>query len=87
MHTIIYTLTRGEDDIDLEVEYTVAPFDPGCISGPPEYCEPPSGGEVEELDAFLDMVPFPLTDAEREDIERYIYDNHDYQAEAYGYAL
>lgn len=78
MHSLIYTLTRGDDEIELEVEYSVSPYDPGCTYGPPENCYPPEGGEVEELSAFRDGKPFPLTDAEREQIERHIYETHDY---------
>ena len=79
MHSIDYTISREDEDFDIEVEYTVAPFIRGNSYGPPEHCEPDSGGEVEDLDAFHDGKPFALTDAEREQIEQYIYGSHDYE--------
>jgi hypothetical protein len=42
---------------DVEVEYTVSPYDPGLWSysnGDPGY--PPSGGEVEDMKVFRDGV-------------------------------
>lgn len=82
MHSTAYTLVRGEDEdedeIELEIEYSVTPYDPGRTYGPPEHCYPPEGGEVEELSAFRDGKPFPLTDAERDQIEQHIYETHDY---------
>jgi hypothetical protein len=82
MPTIAYTLTRGDDEITLEVDYTVAPFDPGCSFGPPEFCDPPSGGEIEDLFiAGPDGAEFTPTAAELEQIERHIYDTHDYSEE------
>lgn len=78
MHATRYTLSRGDDDLELEIEYTVAPYDPGCTFGPPEYCYPPEGGEVEELAAYHKGEPVTLTDAERERIEEHIYATHEY---------
>lgn len=73
-----FTITRGDEDIDLDIEYEVAAYDPGNTYGLPEDCEPPSGGEVEELNAYRDDKPFDLTDAEREKVEAHIYETHDY---------
>lgn len=72
------TITRDDEDIELDIEYEVAAYDPGNAYGLPEDCEPPSGGEVEELTATRDGKPFELTDAEREKVEQHIYDTHDY---------
>ena len=78
MHNIEFTIERDGQEIDLEIEYEVAPYCAGNTYGPPEFCEPPSGGEVEEMTATLDGQEFPLTDAERKKIEQHIYDTHDY---------
>lgn len=78
MHSTEYTVTRDDQDIDLEIEYSVAPYDPGNSYGPPECCDPPSGGEIEEMTVTRDGAPFDVTDAEREKIEAHIYETHDY---------
>jgi len=78
MSSLIFTLDRGEDAIDLEIEYEVAPFTPGNTWGPPEHCDPPEGGEVEELTAYLDGQVFVLSPAEAEMIEARIYETHNY---------
>lgn len=84
MPVIEYTLTRGDRDIDLEVDYTVAPFDPGCSYGPPELCEPPSGGEIEDLRIFgPDGSEFTPTAEELHEIEQHIYSHHDYSDDGY----
>jgi len=36
------------------------PFDPGVVSGPPEHCYPPEGGEVEITEIFLRVQPGEL---------------------------
>lgn len=85
MHSLTYTLTRGDDEIELEIEYSVSPYDPGCSCGPPEFCDPPSGGEVEELTAYRDGEPFQLTRDENEEVEKRIYETHDYDDDGYDY--
>ncbi|OWV78199.1 hypothetical protein ATY78_13535 [Rhizobium sp. R635] len=77
MFETAFTLTRGEEDIDLLVEYSLTPYHPGNRHAPPEFCTPPSGGEVERLTALLDGVPLDLTDAEYRLIERHIEETHD----------
>jgi len=79
MHLLTYTIERGDDEIDIDVEYTVGRFYPAQTYGPPEHCSPAEGGDVETLDAFRDGEPFPLTDAERDRIEARIYDTHEYE--------
>jgi hypothetical protein len=78
MHLLTHTIERGDDEIDIEIEYTVSRFYPAKTYGPPEHCSPAEGGDVETIDAFLDGAPLPLTDAERAQIEARIYDTHDH---------
>lgn len=78
MHSINYTLTRGDDEFELDIEYSVAPYDPGCSYGLPENCEPPSGGEIEEMSVVHDGDEFALTPEETEAVEQHIYQTHDY---------
>ncbi|PDT12146.1 hypothetical protein CO670_28980 [Rhizobium sp. J15] len=73
-----YTLTRGEDEIDLVIEYSLTPYHPGSRHAPPEFCAPASGGEVERLSALLGGALIDLTDAEYEQIERHIEESHDH---------
>ena len=78
MPEITVTITRDDEDFDLEIEYEVAELVRGRTYGLPEDCYPDDGGEVEELTATLDGKPFELTDAERAKIETRIYETHDY---------
>jgi len=78
MPSTSYTLARGDDEFPLEIDYEVAAFDPGNVSGPPESCYPPEGGEVESLTAFFESREFKLTDDECERVEQHIYATHDY---------
>lgn len=80
-HNTTYTLVRDDDEIDIEVEYEVADYYPGRFGGPYGDREPPSGGEVETLDAFLGGKPFDLTAAEIEKIEQHIIATHNYGSE------
>lgn len=77
-HTTSFTLTRGEEEIELDVEYTVSQFygatgpswnDPGS---------PAEGGEIEELTVTRDGAAFILTADEVALLEAQIYDKHDY---------
>lgn len=79
-HSATYTLTRGDEDFELEVEYSTSPYDPGNTYGLPEDCEPPSGGEIEEMTVTLagETAEFPLTDAEMAALEKWLYENTDY---------
>jgi len=81
MSTLPYTLTRDDEEIELELEYSVAAYDPGNTWGLPEDCEPPSGGEIEELEITRDGEPFELTAKEIEAVENWIYEKHDYSEE------
>jgi hypothetical protein len=78
MHATVCTIERGEDQIDIDVEYSLTRFYPARTYGPPEDCYPAEGGEIEELTAYLDGKVFALTPAETQDVERQIYDNHSF---------
>lgn len=78
MHSLTHTITRDDEDLDIEIEFEVAPRVRGCFYGPPEHCEPDSGGEIEELTVTYDGQPFTLTDAERDRIEQRIYETREY---------
>lgn len=41
-----------DDDSELLIEYTRTPYDPGRLSGPPEDCYPPEGGDVEIINVY-----------------------------------
>lgn len=80
MPLIDFTLTRGDDDIDLEIDYTVAPYHPAVVGGPPECCSPADGGEIEDLAIFgPDGREFTVNAAELNRIESHIYETHDYR--------
>jgi hypothetical protein len=78
MATLTYELERGDDLIEMELEYEVASIDPGCGPSWNYAGDPPSGGEIEELTVLRDGKPFALTDAEQAKVEEFIADRHDY---------
>lgn len=73
-----YVLSRGDEEIELEIEYEIEPYDPGCISGPPEHCYPPEGGNVTSLQAFHEGEIFQLLETEDREIAEHIETNHDH---------
>jgi hypothetical protein len=77
-HSIGYTVTRDDEEIDVEVEYTVAPYVPE--SGPSWNSpgEPAEGGEIEELTVTRNGMAFILTPDETAALEAHVYDKHDY---------
>lgn len=83
MPDITYTLVRGDQTVELDIEYDVADYDPGNSYGLPEDCEPPSGGEITELRVLFEGALFTLTDAETNAIEQHIYVTHDYSDDGY----
>lgn len=83
IHEITYTLTRSEEDIDLTIEYSVAPYYPAQTYGPPEHCSPAEGGEIESTAVMRDGWPFTLTEEEQREVDRFIYDTHDYDSDDY----
>lgn len=76
-HETTYCLTRGDDEIELTVEYSLAPYDPGVSWGPPEDCYPPEGGDVEDMAITLDGDPFEVTAQEADAIEAHILQHHE----------
>ena len=38
---------------DFEVEFEATPYEPASISGPPEYCYPAEGGDVDIISIIL----------------------------------
>ncbi len=83
MHEITYHLTHGDQTVVLDVSYDVAAYDPGSTWGLPEDSEPPSGGEITELDIKFEGADFTLTVAERDALEQHIYSTHDYSDDSY----
>ena len=83
MNSLTYTITRGDEDIELDIEYSLSPYDPGSSWGPPENCDPPSGGDVEELTAYFDGKPFELKPDEDERIEAHILMTHEDDGDYY----
>ncbi len=78
MDTLAFTVTRGDEQIDVDLEYVLSPFDTGNTYGPAENCYPPEGGELEELVAYRDGEPFALTKAEADEAEAFILENHEH---------
>jgi hypothetical protein len=79
MPTVKWFITRDDEEIEIEAEYEVEPLDPGCSYGPPEFCEPPSGGEISSLEVWNgDGSSIELTSEEEAALEAHIYETHDY---------
>lgn len=83
MPSTIFTIERDGEDIELDIDYEVAPYTPAKLSGPPEDCHEAEGGEVTSMTAYRNGHEFKLTDAEAAKVEQHIYDNHDYAEDAY----
>lgn len=47
MRTFLHDTHLKECELDICVEYSQTPYDPGVTSGPAESCYPPEGGDVE----------------------------------------
>lgn len=76
-----YELQRGDEYFDLEIEFTTSRYYPAITYGLPEDCEPASGGEIQTMQAWCGGEKFELTDDEYAEVEKYIYENHDYSEE------
>lgn len=76
MRSTRYTLTR-EDDIELDIEYSVSRFYPATGPSWSSPGEPAEGGDIEQLDITHNGQPFEVTPAERQEIEDWIYDRHE----------
>jgi hypothetical protein len=81
--TTTYTLTRGEEQFDLELEFTYDPIIPAQTYGPPEDCSPAEGGEITHIKAWFDGRKFELLPEEYEGIERWLYDNYAFDDDDY----
>lgn len=79
-HTMGFSVTRGDDEIDLELEYTVSRYYPARGPSLSDPGEPAEGGEIETLTAFHAETgdKFELTEQENEAAEAHIYANHEY---------
>lgn len=75
-YKINVTCPNEDCEADIPVE-EVAPYDPGVLSGLPEQCYPPEGGEVEGPDK-CHICGTELTDKFWQDQEEWI---HDYIAD------
>lgn len=84
-HSLTHTLTRGDFDFEIEVEYSVAPLIGAVMPSWNDPGTPAEGGEVTSLEAFLDGEAFPLTDEEERAIEAVIFETHDYSDDDFGY--
>lgn len=81
-HTLDYTLVRDDDEIELEIAYSVAPLIPARGPSWDSPGEPADGGEIEDMFiAGPDGSEFTVTAAELEKIERHVYETHDYDEE------
>lgn len=80
MPVIPWTVERAGEEIKLEVDYEVSAYSAGNLTGPPEHCEPPSGGDIEQLEVYRDddSSEFKLTDEEERALEAHIQDTHDF---------
>lgn len=78
MPILTFELERGDDLIELELDYEVAPIDPGCGPSWNHAGDPPSGGEIEDLTVTRDGAAIDLTPDEQALVEEFIYDKHDY---------
>ena len=69
-------------EIEVEVAYTITPYDPGRTSGPAERCYPPEGGEVEISNVSRvgdpTYTPFDLSPDQLAALITDIQENHDY---------
>lgn len=76
-------------DIEITVEYSRTPFDPGVSWGPAESCYPAEGGDIEIVDAWIkgseidallssDEEEFVIGELQKIPESEYDYDDPDY---------
>ena len=72
--------------IEVLVRYSIEPYVPAKISGPPEDCYPAEGGCVDELVAFKPGTSeiVELTAEERKEVRDWIELHHDHDADRRG---
>jgi hypothetical protein len=73
-----WELDRGDDLIPVTIWYTVSKYYRAQTYGPPENCYPAEGGEITSLVCISDNGEIELSASEVNAIEKYIYENHDY---------
>ena len=80
MSSSTYETTFERDDgSEVTVGYTISPYDPGVLSGPPEDCYPPEGGDAEILYALdPDGSHVEWTDEEDEQWRSWVEQNHEW---------
>lgn len=68
------TIVRGDEEIEINVEFTATPFVPAQTYGPAENCYPAEGGEIEITAVFVDGIAIdpPLTDDEEAKVIDYL---------------
>lgn len=77
MHSLTYTITRGEEDIDIDVDYSLSKFYPATGPSWSSPGEPAEGGDVEDMAAYFDGQPFELTADEADQVEAHILMTHE----------
>lgn len=84
-HSTAFERVTDDDAVEVEVFYTISDYDPGVLSGPPEDCYPPEGGEVEIQRVMLDGKEIQITDDEAEKWADQIAQTHDFDDYYGGY--
>lgn len=67
-------VTRNGEEIVVLIQGDVSPVIPARLSGRPEDCYPAEGGEVLNLTATVNGLPFELTRKEEREAEGYLAD-------------
>lgn len=83
MHSLSYTLTRGDDEIDIDVDYSLSKFYPATGPSWSSPGEPAEGGDVEDMNVSLDGQPFELTTDEADQVEAHILMTHEDDGDYY----
>lgn len=72
MHSIEYTITRGDEDIEIMVDYSLSKSHPATGPSWSSPGEPAEGGDVEYMTAFFDGDEIELTADEADQVEAHI---------------
>lgn len=77
MPSMTITIHRGDDELEVEVEYTISPYIPE--SGPTYDCggQPAEGGEVELISVTIGTEKLETTPDEDDWLANYISENHE----------